>query len=104
MENRVYQRSDLLHGAEDSQDNYRQPEQQDENGSSLCVRSYTKRSTVCVSYLGAAGAACARDNSSCWEQDLLSPKWVYYKNLTAVFSGDGDEVVDEDKCNNWSDV
>lgn len=41
MENTVYQRSDLLHRADDSQDNYSQPEQQAENGSSECVRTNT---------------------------------------------------------------
>lgn len=41
MENTVYQRSDLLHRADDSQDNYSQPEQQAENGSSQCVYAQT---------------------------------------------------------------
>lgn len=39
VENTVYQRSDLLHRTDDSQDNYSQPKQQAENGSSKCVRT-----------------------------------------------------------------
>ena len=35
----MYQRSDLLHRTDDSQDNYNQPKQQAENGSSKCVHA-----------------------------------------------------------------
>lgn len=38
----MYQRSDLLHRADDSQDNYSQPKQQAENGSLECVRTNTR--------------------------------------------------------------
>lgn len=41
----MYQRSDLLHGADDSQDNYSQPKQQAENGSSECVCVRTNMQT-----------------------------------------------------------
>lgn len=37
VENTVYQRTDLLLRADDSQDNYGKPKQQGENGSSECV-------------------------------------------------------------------
>lgn len=54
MENTVYQRTDLLHRADDSQDNYSQAEQQAENGSSECVRTNTQKHKqhtvrVCIS-------------------------------------------------------
>lgn len=52
VENTVYQRSDLLHRADDSQDNYSQPKQQAENGFSECVRTnretHKKRTVHCV--------------------------------------------------------
>lgn len=46
VENTMYQRSDLLHRTDDSQDNYSQPKQQAENGSSKCVHTTTETCTT----------------------------------------------------------
>lgn len=64
MQYTVYQRGDLLHRAEDSQDNYRQSKQQAENGASECVSTNTAYIRYeCVLVIQALLAQCAHDLS-----------------------------------------
>lgn len=66
MENTVYQRSDLLHRADDSQDNYSQPKQQAENGSSECVRTNTQTHKEYTAYV------CMSDSSTVGSVQAIS--------------------------------